>query len=90
VNQQTDKAVRESAVGPVISQLSNLGQFAEAIEWARSSENTEESYFAGTFYQWRRSDPAGAASWLETSDLSAEKNAKLQKDLTRYSSSDDE
>lgn len=90
VNQQTDPAVRESAVGPVISQLSELGQFTEALEWARSSENTEENYLAGIFYRWRRADPAGAAGWLETSGLSAEKNARLQQNLKGFSSSDDE
>ncbi len=90
VNQQTDPGIRESAVGPVVSQLSQLGQFTEAIEWARGSETTENSYLYTIFYQWGRVDPAGAAGWLETSGLSAEKAARLQENIKQASSQNDE
>ncbi len=90
VNQQTDPGIREAAVGPVINQLSQLGQFTEALEWVRSSETTENSYLTSIFYQWGRADPAGAAGWLETSGLSAEKTARLQENIKQASSQNDE
>jgi hypothetical protein len=90
VNQQSDPGVREAAVGPVINQLSELGQFTEALEWARSSGTTENSYLASIFYRWGRADPASAAGWLETSGLPAEKAAGLQENIKQASRQNDE
>lgn len=90
VNEQTDPVIRESAVGPVVDQLAQMGQFSEAIEWARSSKNEGFRHLYSVLYQWGSRDPAGATSWVGTSDLSPEKKAELQKIMKQISRQNDE
>ena len=78
VNQQTDPAIRNPASGPVITQLAQMGQFAEAMEWAQSSGDSQ-GYIESILYQWRMKDVRGAAKWLEASDLSKEEKAGFRK-----------
>jgi hypothetical protein len=90
VIQQTDPAVRERAVPPVVNELATEGHYTEAIEWARSSEEIENSYLTSVFHRWAKADRAGAAGWLEASNLSAEKKSRLQETLKQISSGNDE
>jgi len=90
VVQQTDPGIRDSAVGPVISGLAELGQFDEAIEWARSSEKSKSAYLPNILDEWGRKDPAGATRWLETSDLPIETKASLQENINQASRQNNE
>lgn len=90
VNQQADPVIREDAVGPVVTALAELGQYPEAIEWARSAGNSGASRISHVFYQWGRADPTGAGHWLENSDLPDEQKAQLQKNIQQASRSNDE
>lgn len=90
VNQQTDPAIRETLIGPVVNQLTQLGQYTEAIDWARSSGKTGSGNLFNIFYQWERADPAGAAEWLKTSDLPADQITNLQEIMKQSSRNNDE
>ena len=89
VNQQTDPAIRNPAAGQVISQLAQMGQFTEAIEWVESSGNAE-GYINSVLYQWHVKDAQGAANWLDTSNLSEEKKAGIRETLKQISSQIDQ
>jgi hypothetical protein len=76
VKQQTDPAIRDAAVMPVVHELLQAQQFAEAAEWSMSSNSAKGQLF-GLLYQWQRSAPDEARQWLESADLPAEEKGRL-------------
>ncbi len=78
VDQQTDSAIRESALRPLINRLKGMGQFSEAVDWTRGPGEAEKDMLGDIFRDWGRADPTDAASWLLASDLSAEQKAKFR------------
>ena len=84
VNGQADPAIRDPAANFVISQLTELGQFSEATEWAMGSEKMRSSgYLSNILYHWKNADPEEATRWLESADLPAAEKTRLQKILER-------
>lgn len=84
VNGQADPAIRDRAANFVISQLTELGQYSEATEWAMSSETMRaRGGLSNILSQWQRSDPGEAARWLESADLPAAEKTRLQEMLER-------
>lgn len=90
VNQQTDPSIRDTSIGPVVSKLSDLGQFSEAIEWAESSSKSDHGDYVTILYQWQKSDPAAASEWLAGSKLPQEEKSKLEHILKAIGRHNDE
>ncbi len=72
VNEQSDPAVRDPAAGAVINRLSEDQHFADAAEWAMSTERSRDSHLSNVLHQWSPANPAEAAQWLENAGLPAE------------------
>lgn len=80
VKQQKDPAVRDSATLPVVHELMQSQQFAEAAEWAMGSA-AAKPYLTDLFREWQRSNPDEARQWLESADLPAEDKARHLQNL---------
>jgi hypothetical protein len=78
VDQQSDPAIREPAVSTLIDRLEGMGQFSEAVDWARTSGKAESGKLGDIFRDWARADANDAAGWLEASDLSVEQKARFR------------
>lgn len=87
VNQQTDPAVRDPAASVVVNQLTQQQQFQEAVEWASSTETTKGNMF-NIFYQWNRSNPAEAKTWLESADISDAQKVSFRRVSEEFSPSE--
>ncbi|MEO0017238.1 MAG: hypothetical protein RLZZ522_521 [Verrucomicrobiota bacterium] len=87
VNELTDPDIRKSAVAPIISGLMELNQFSEAADWAMSIDHSDLNNFFNVLQSWKRVDPEGAATWLETASLPENKRAMFQKFLQPKQSS---
>ncbi len=80
VKQQTDPAIRDVAVMPVVSSLIESDQFADAAEWAMTSTVAKGNLF-NLLYRWQRSAPDEARQWLESADLPADQKSGLNQSL---------
>lgn len=84
VNGQADPAIHDRAANYVVSQLTELGQYSEATDWAMSSETMRaRGGLSNILSQWQRSDPGEAARWLDSADLPAAEKTRLQEMLER-------
>lgn len=91
VNKQTDPLVREYGTSQVINQLTQQGQYAEAIEWSMSSEKVRTSLsIPYQLSQWERAEPGAATQWLETAEMPDEERARLQENFERISKQKEE
>lgn len=77
VKQQTDPAIRDAAVMPVVASLIESDQFADAAEWAMTSTVAKEN-LSNLLYQWNKNAPDEARQWLESADLPAEEKTRLR------------
>lgn len=76
VKQQTDPAIRDAAVLPVVNSLIQSDQFADAAEWAMTS-TAAKGQLTNLIYQWNKNAPDEARQWLESADLPAEEKTRL-------------
>jgi hypothetical protein len=76
VKQQTDPAIRDAAVLPVVNSLIQSDQYVDAAEWARTS-TAAKGQLTNLLYQWNRNAPDEARQWLESADLPAEEKTRL-------------
>lgn len=83
VNGQIDPVIRDPAAGIVVNQLTRLGQFSEAAEWAMSRENPGNGPLYGLLRQWKQSNPKEASDWLEAANLPAMNKAELRDHIKR-------
>ena len=67
-NRQDDPAIRNQASSVVIDQLDNEQQYADAIQWAMSSDFLQTK-LNNILYNWNRTDPVHAQQWLESANL---------------------
>ncbi len=84
LNRQTDPAARQEGGQMVSNKLQQEGNYAESAEWimSMSGEIQNQTYgIANLLENWRRNDPDAAAEWLDSSDFSAGRKAKIQKVL---------
>lgn len=81
--QQTGK-VREAAARQIGGKLAAEGKFLDSIEWAKSSGMDPGNAYYGVLFHWDRADPAAAAAWLESSDLTGEQKAKYRETLKQH------
>lgn len=80
VDQQTDPAIRERALEPLVYGLKRLGQYFEAMDW------TEGYQQDSLFQDWTRADPEDAAGWLESAKLSEDRKLELREILEKETS----
>jgi len=70
LDQQTDPELRNPATYVLTGQLTSMGQYEEAMEWAATAGGPKASNNTLSVYiQWRNADPAAAESWLEAAEL---------------------
>lgn len=81
VKQQTDPAIRDAAALPVVTGLTEAGQFAEAAEWVMNSTLEKDHQLFNLLHRWRRSAPDEASQWLEAADLPAAEKSRLNEIL---------
>ncbi len=84
VNQQGDPTIRDRAAGTVINKLLGQQHYAEAAEWAMSSENLQSATITNVVSNWVQSNPEAAATWLESAKLPADRKADLQRYLKAH------
>lgn len=77
-DRQTDPAIRGPAVSTLIDRLEGMGNFSEAVDWARASGPGQDGKLSDIFRTWARTDPGYAASWLESSDLPKDRKERLR------------
>jgi hypothetical protein len=80
VKQQTDPAIRDAAVIPVVANLIESDQYADAAAWAMTSTVAKGNLF-NLIFRWQRYAPDEARQWLEAADLPAEEKSQLNQML---------
>ncbi len=80
VTEKSDPAIRDRATGVVVNELRQGGHFAEAADWALSSQVTQ-SHLQGVFHDWYRNNGHEAAEWLESADLPDDQRTHLNRIL---------
>jgi hypothetical protein len=80
VKQQTDPAIRDAAVMPVVNSLIEADQYADAVEWAMTS-TVAKSNLLNLLYRWQRNAPDEARQWLESADLPADEKTRLNQSM---------
>lgn len=68
VNQQSDRAARDTGAAIISQNLSSKGHFAEAAEWAMSGP-ADTGTLNQVMSRWASTDSEAASRWLESSSL---------------------
>lgn len=79
VNQQADPRIREPAARLVVSRLSVDHQYGEALEWAMSLSEPQNSRPESIYRKWSENNPQEAQNWLESAILSTEQKLMVEK-----------
>ena len=85
VNQQSDPIIRDQAAAVVVGQLTRQHQFAEAAEWAMSSEAMQDRLMS-VVGSWSQSNPSEASVWLESAALPDTKKENIRNVIKAYES----
>jgi hypothetical protein len=80
LKQQTDPAIRDAAVMPVVTSLIESDRYADAAEWAMTS-TVAKAQLHNLLYQWQRNAPDEARQWLESADMPAEEKTRLNQSM---------
>lgn len=78
VNQQNDPRIREPAARLVVSRLSVKKQYGEALEWAMSLTEPQNSRPESIYQSWKEDNPQDAQNWLESANLSTEQKLLIE------------
>jgi len=79
VNLQADPRIREPAAHLVVTRLSVNQQYGEALEWAMSLSEPQNSRPESIYRSWSENDPQEAQNWLESANLSTEQKLLIEK-----------
>ncbi|RYD26193.1 MAG: hypothetical protein EOP87_23155 [Verrucomicrobiaceae bacterium] len=73
----------ETASSQISFHLAQRGLFTEAADWAAAGGQDAGQAYYGLLHYWKQSDPAAAAEWLESADLTDGQKANYRGILNR-------
>lgn len=77
LNQNPDVPFRNQGAEVIAEQLSDSGNFAEALEWRMRMKDGADGV-ERDLAQWKQADPELAYEWLEAADLPTDRKQKLK------------
>ncbi|RYD35009.1 MAG: hypothetical protein EOP87_08135 [Verrucomicrobiaceae bacterium] len=81
-NKQTRDETRYAAASQITGQLTQLGEYAEALEWAAAVQPSHRGHvISNTAQQWANNDPEAIREWLESAALPEDQRQQILKGI---------